>query len=109
MRKKNNGELPQYYVENGHAPIIIPADWDVVQEEIARRKEAGKAYSSATVLSSKLICEDCGGFFGIKVWHSTDKYRRRCSYASVKKSRKKPSAFSKRETPDALGESFAEE
>ena len=43
---------------------------------IARRKEAGKAYSSATVLSSKLICEDCGGFFGIKVWHSTDKYRR---------------------------------
>ena len=74
--KKNNGELPQYYVENGHAPIIIPADWDVVQEEIARRKEAGKAYSSATVLSSKLICEDCGGFFGIKVWHSTDKYRR---------------------------------
>ena len=74
--KKNNGELPQYYVENGHAPIIVPADWDVVQEEIARRREAGKAYSSATVLSSKLICEDCGGFFGIKVWHSTDKYRR---------------------------------
>ena len=69
--KKNNGELPQYYVENGHAPIIIPADWDVVQEEIARRKEAGKAYSSATVLSSKLICEDCGGFFGIKVWNFT--------------------------------------
>lgn len=24
--KKNNGKLPQYYVENGHAPIIIPAD-----------------------------------------------------------------------------------
>ena len=73
--RKNNGVLPKYYVENGHIPIIVPEDWEVVQEEIARRRSIGKAYSFATVLSSKLICEDCGGFFGVKVWHSNEKYR----------------------------------
>lgn len=26
--------------------------------------------------ASKLICADCGGFYGQKVWHSTDRYRR---------------------------------
>lgn len=27
-------------------------------------------------LSNKIECADCGGWFGSKVWHSTDKYRR---------------------------------
>ena len=27
-------------------------------------------------LSAKLVCEDCGSFYGSKTWHSTDKYRR---------------------------------
>ena len=26
-------------------------------------------------MSDKLVCGDCGFFFGSKVWHSTDKYR----------------------------------
>jgi len=29
-----------------------------------------------SILSTKLVCEDCGGCNGQKVWHSTDKYRR---------------------------------
>lgn len=33
-------------------------------------------YSGKSVLSAKLVCEDCGSFYGSKVWHSTDKYRR---------------------------------
>ena len=28
------------------------------------------------MLFAKLVCEDCGGFFGSKVWHSTDRCRR---------------------------------
>lgn len=28
------------------------------------------------IFSSRLVCGDCGGYFGSKVWHSTDKYRR---------------------------------
>ena len=39
-------------------------------------KTLGKAYSGKSVFSAKLVCEDCGGFFGSKVWHSTDRYRR---------------------------------
>ena len=74
--KQNEGEVPQYYVEGSHPAIIEPYEWDHVQAEFARRKELGNAYSGKSVLSAKLVCEDCGGFFGSKVWHSTDCYRR---------------------------------
>ena len=36
-----------------------------------------------SIFSSKIICGECGGYFGSKVWHSTDKYRRviwRCNH-----------------------------
>lgn len=74
--KKNKGEIPQYYVENSHPAIIVKEEWQMVQMELARRKLLGAKYSGANIFSSKLICEDCGGFFGAKVWHSTDKFRR---------------------------------
>jgi site-specific DNA recombinase len=74
--KANEGEVPQYYVEHSHDAIINPTDWDMVQAEIARRKTLGRAYSGNNIFSSKLICGDCGGFFGQKVWHSTDAYRK---------------------------------
>ena len=73
---KNNGELPKYYVENSHPAIIDRAEWDMVQAEIQRRNEIGAIYSSNDIFSSKLICEDCGSFYGRKVWHSNDAYRR---------------------------------
>ena len=75
-RVKNNGIVPQYYVEGSHPAIVDPDEWDHVQTEFARRKALGRAYSGKSVLSAKLVCEDCGGFFGSKVWHSTDRYRR---------------------------------
>ncbi len=74
--KPNEGEVPQYYVEGSHPAIIEPDEWDQVQAEFARRKFLGNSYSGKSVLSAKLVCEDCGGFFGSKVWHSTDRYRR---------------------------------
>lgn len=70
----NNGEVPQYYVEGSHEAIIAPEEFQVVQEEMARRKELGRAYSDKA-FHSKIICGDCGGFYGRKVWHSTDEYR----------------------------------
>jgi len=33
-------------------------------------------YSGITIFSSKIMCGQCGGWYGSKVWHSTDKYRR---------------------------------
>ncbi|MEG2687059.1 MAG: recombinase family protein [Christensenellaceae bacterium] len=74
--KKNEGEVPSYYVEQSHDAIINPVDWDLVQTEIARRKQLGKAYSGKSIFSSKIVCGDCGSFFGRKVWHSTDEYRK---------------------------------
>ena len=70
----NNGEVPQYYVEGSHEAIISPDEFDIVQDEMVRRKELGRAYSDKA-FHSKLICGDCGGFYGRKVWHSTDEYR----------------------------------
>ena len=75
-QKVNEGEVPQYYVEDSHEAIIEPEEFELVQAEIARRKEIGKVYSSSNIFSTKLVCSCCGGFFGSKVWHSTSKYRR---------------------------------
>ena len=74
--KKNEGEIPQYYVENSHPAIIDPLEWELVQLEFARRKEIGKSYSTTSAFATKLICGDCGGYYGQKVWHSNSKYRR---------------------------------
>lgn len=82
-KKKNEGEVPQYYVENSHPYIIDPREWDMVQTEFARRKALGRKYSGNSVLSSRVICGDCGDFYGPKVWHSNDPYRRvvwRCNH-----------------------------
>lgn len=70
----NNGEVPQYYVEGSHEAIIAPEKFQAVQEETVRRKELGRAYSHKA-FHSKIICGDCGGFYGRKIWHSTDEYK----------------------------------
>lgn len=74
--KINEGEVQQYYVENSHPAIITPEEFDLVQEEYAKREKCKKQYSSTSIYSSKIICGDCGSFFGAKVWHSNSKYRR---------------------------------
>lgn len=73
---KNEGQIPQYYVTGIHEAIIDPATFDIVQTEIARRKSGNKRYSGVTIFSNRIKCGECGHFYGSKVWHSTDKYRR---------------------------------
>lgn len=75
-KKQNEGEVPQYYVENDHEAIISPQVFDWVQEEIKRRREGKKRYSGVSIFSSKIKCGQCGCWYGSKVWHSTDQYRR---------------------------------
>lgn len=74
--KVNEGEVPQYYVENSHEAIINPSEWDAVQIEIERRQKFGKNYSGVSEFANKLICGDCGGFYGKKVWHSNTARRK---------------------------------
>ena len=75
-QKVNEGEVPQYYVEGSHEAIIDPIEFDYVQAEIARRKRVGRSYSGDSVFASRIICGDCGGHYGPKVWHSNDSYRK---------------------------------
>ncbi|MCX7884602.1 MAG: recombinase family protein, partial [Caloramator sp.] len=74
--KKNEGEVPQYYVENSH-PAIIPSEvFDLVQMELKNRKKAKGYKTGGSCFSGKIICGECGSFYGRKVWHSNSKYRR---------------------------------
>lgn len=80
---KNNGEVPQYYVEGHHEAIVTKEQFDEVQLEFERRKKLGVRFSGAGIFSSRIVCGDCGGFYGSKVWHSNDKYRKviwRCNH-----------------------------
>lgn len=74
--KRNEGEIPQYYIENSHEAIIDPVEFEWVQAELERRKKMGKRYSGKNVFSAKLVCAECGEFFGPKVWQSNSKYRK---------------------------------
>jgi len=72
--KRNEGELPQYYVEQSHPAIVSPEVFDEVQQELKRRREA-RYIGRSGCFSSKIICGECGSYYGRKVWHSNDKYR----------------------------------
>lgn len=82
-QKLNQGEVPQYYVEGNHPAIIEPATFDAVQMEIQKRANADERYSGVGIFSSKIKCGECGSWYGAKVWHSTDQYRKviyRCNH-----------------------------
>ena len=74
--KVNEGEVPQYYVEDSHEAIIPVDEWEMVQSEMLRRKHLGRRYSGNSIFSTRIICADCGNYYGSKIWHSTDeRYR----------------------------------
>ncbi|APM39906.1 recombinase family protein [Clostridium kluyveri] len=76
-RVKNDGIVPQYYVENNH-DAIIPRDlYMQVQEEMERRSNiksgnSGKKriYSSKYALSTIVICGHCGDIFRRIHWNN---------------------------------------
>ncbi|MCC8075267.1 MAG: recombinase family protein [Clostridiales bacterium] len=62
-KKNNHGELPQYYVENTHEPIIDMETFQFVQDEMARRRELGPLANKAlntTCFTGKIKCPYCG-------------------------------------------------
>ena len=48
----------------------------MVQHELQRRKASGRKHRGDTCFSGKIICGDCGGVYGSKVWNSNTKYRK---------------------------------
>ena len=73
--KRNEGELPQYYVSGSHPAIISAEIFDEVQLEVKRRREA-KYTAREHCFSGRIICGDCGAPYIEKVWHSTSQYKR---------------------------------
>lgn len=76
-RVKNNGIVPQYYVENSHEPIIPRELFMQVQEEMVRRAnlrggKGGKkrVYSSKYALSSIVYCGQCGDIYRRVHWNN---------------------------------------
>ncbi len=65
--KDNTGEVPQYYVENGHPAIISKDAWSEAQNVFSEPQ----SYTPFRPLSRKIICGHCGGKYGTKIWHST--------------------------------------
>lgn len=82
-KKINEGEIPQYYVKNNHPAIITPDVFDMAQRELTRRDQSRGRHSGVHLFSGRIKCGQCGNWYGSKVWHSTDKYRRtiwRCNH-----------------------------
>ena len=73
----NQGEVPQYYVTGNHEAIINPAVWDFVQAELAAIKKGRRSASRQRTFSGKILCGQCGSWYGSKTWHAGSKYEKR--------------------------------
>lgn len=75
-RVKNEGHVPQYYVENSHEAIIPKELFLQAQEEIHRRNNIytgvdknKRLYSSKYALSTITFCGDCGDIYRRVYWN----------------------------------------
>jgi len=106
---KNTGQVQQYYVENSHPAIIDPDEFDAVQVEIERRKNRKSPGRCGDLFAGKLICGECGGWFGRKVWGSykADKsYRREVYRCNDKYKRKDGKCSTQSLTEEEVKERF---
>ena len=68
-RRKNYGELDQFYAEDHHEAIISREDFEAVGKLIEQRtkeksiKKGGSHYRKKYPFSKKLICDECGSAF----------------------------------------------
>ena len=107
-RRKNTGEIPQYYVEEHHEAIISPDLFDFVQTEIKARENDGK-HSGVSIFANKIKCGCCGGWYGAKVWHSTDKYRRVIYRCNKKYAHKGKPCSTRHLTEEEIKQTFVKE
>ena len=76
-RIKNNGTVPQYYVEDDHEAIIPKDIFLLVQEELVRRRvvhtsDNGKrhCYSCKHCFAQMVFCGECGEFYRRVHWNN---------------------------------------
>lgn len=81
-REINNGEVPQYYVEESHPAIIEPETWQAVQLEMERRKKFCEEHNIKKLDTrihfwGKVICSECGAAYSRKTWMQPDGTKRK--------------------------------
>jgi hypothetical protein len=81
---KNEGQVPQYYVENSHPEIISPELFELVQQELEQNSRLAQGRSNASCFSGKIFCGECGETFNSRTGHSQDAYKRRVWQCSGK-------------------------
>lgn len=64
---KNTGELPQYYVENNHEPIITKEFFEKVQNEINKRSKKFIKSKGNHLYTGLIKCGICGANFKHKI------------------------------------------
>lgn len=70
-RKINNGEMPQYYVENSNPPIVSRETYYAVQELQKKRNNNFNRNNSRYPLSGIIKCPDCGKTFRRQIVQDT--------------------------------------
>lgn len=73
--RKNKGELPQYYIESDHEPIVSKEVFDEVQRRLSLPTKENPSHNT---FANKLFCGDCGGKYGRKIvgsYRDNKKYR----------------------------------
>ena len=80
--KKNNGEQKQYYITNSHPAIIDGDTFELVQLELARRGQRKGSLNNNSPFTAKIICGDCGAYFGHKVFHGKEECRKDVWYCN---------------------------
>lgn len=66
--KPNRGELPMYYIENGHEGIVTKEVYDEVQKKLVKKH---RSPGGDTCFPGKIYCSSCGGLYGPITFHST--------------------------------------
>ena len=75
-RVRNNGDVPQYYVEDDHEPIIPKELFLKTQEEMSRRGKyvdclgRNRAFSSMHCFSGLIYCSECGSLYRRIHWNN---------------------------------------
>ena len=76
---KNKGQVAKYYVENSHQGIVSREIFDMVQNEIKRRRNntgyKTTSYSSQYALTGIVYCRECGANYRRVTWSRNGKKR----------------------------------
>lgn len=80
--RKNKGEVKQYYVTNSHEAIIDEDVFNLAQVELQKRSKMRRGLRNSSPFCTKLVCGDCGSFYGHKIFHAKEKHSKDVWYCN---------------------------